>query len=230
MRLLIFLVGFIFSLTFASCQKELTWGGENVENPNPDSTSTNPSTANCKDCTFQPLCEGSIYNFEITTPAGTTQRTDKFHFLKDSTINGKVFKNLETAPGLGNVFYNCTDNILTLYGTDLTGMAGSNLPKMETVLLKANQPVGTTWTSTVRNPLGQNNIFTYKIEEKDINYSVLGKNYSNVIHVSSVTSVDGIEGSVTHYYFARNIGMIASEIFFMGESIYSQKLKSYSIP
>ena len=217
----------IFSIS--ACQKELDWGGDNLANPNPDSTSTDPvNVAKCTDCLYQPICNDVTYTWQITTTGGVSERNDKYKIIADTTINGKKYKRINYTAGQPDSYVSCDNQVLAAYGNNIATTTGN--VNVDLIMLKANENEGATWTSTIKNPANQDVLYTFRIEEKNVNYTVLGKNYPNVIHVSTDMSIGGISAGTAHYYYAKGIGLIASTIESLGTETYRQELKSYNIP
>lgn len=202
-----------------------------------------PPSGDCKSCSYVPICVGSWYTYEVNNNG--TVLTLKEDFLapeKDTTIDGKTYRkvNVKYDYGNGNVinnpgYYNCTDNVSTAIGYAVSNISGTTtIDVIKTVGLKANEPVSSTWTDLLTNQGGQTITMTYKIEEKNISHIVLGKTFTDVIHVSYTQTVDlqgtPVEAGSGDYYYAKNVGMIDNVAYSFGVEVGGFKIKDYYIP
>jgi hypothetical protein len=197
------------------------------------------SSVNCKACNYFPTCPGS--RFLIADTVGTTinaNRKDTITFIKDTTIDNKVFQKLSYSLGSNSYSYqNCTNGVSSTFVPDnANGAAGPTNSKFTRILLKANEPIGATWTdSAMMN--GQKNMYISTILDKGISLTVNGNTYTNVIEVEVEVGVDiplvgFIPGTYQYFYFAKDIGIIYTYILDLtGTSkLQSYGLKSYYIP
>ncbi|HVF82266.1 MAG TPA: hypothetical protein VM884_10045 [Flavisolibacter sp.] len=234
-------------ILFFACQREIDFG---------NGTNTG-SIVKCTGCSYLPVCDSTKLQYIDSTASGTDTLSATLAILGDTAINGRKFTRVTpfAAFSLG-LLYNCDGGDYRIYqdvphlGIDIDSLVQSlGLPfpigaitipsKIETTILKANAAAGATWSDTVFkfSPLP---IFTvvakldYKIEEKGIQRTVLGKRYNNIIHVSSKLNVAvpllpvPVNFSVD-YYFADGIGIIETKTANNGVVQTQSKLYQYKI-
>jgi len=210
------------SALFISCQKELNF----------DIVAGNSA---CKACSYIPFCDGSVYVYSDTTGGVGIDVTDTVNIIRDTSIDGKVYQKFSNA--LTDGFYNCESGVSTVLLLNVLS-AGGAIPRLEQTLLKANSPVGATWSNTVSTPVADI-VYNSRIEEKGISKTLLGVTYNDVIHVRSVlsTAIGGIPIVLgeSHFYYANNIGLIESITSSSGITgppvvVNHRVLKTYSIP
>ena len=178
---------------------------------------------------YMAMSSGSTWNYElinnltVATTLYTLTSTNR-----DSTINGKAYHVYLNSSGSVNEYYNITGND---YYTFRNLGAAFNNTSIESVYLKDNSPVGTSWVGGTVNfsipgiPLPVTVTFTNTIAEKGISKVVNGITYNDVIHVTTTVSVPGIPAaSITtdiQAYFARKYGAIQykNKISFPGGGI-----------
>jgi hypothetical protein len=234
----------VIACLFLSCQKEL---GSGDSNP----------TIKCTACSYLPVCDSTKLVYVDSTMLGTDTTSSTLAILGDTTINGKKFTRVTpfAAFNLG-LLYNCDGGDYRTYqdvpdlGVDIDSLVQSfGLPfpigpipipsKIETTILKSNAAAGATWSDTVFkfSPLPIITIVAkldYKIEGKNIQRTVLGKSYNNVIHVSSklnvVIPLMPVPVDVSFdYYFAEGVGIIETGTRSNGRVQAQSKLLSYKI-
>lgn len=196
------------------------------------------SIAGCKDCIYVPRCDGSVYKYIDTAAGSVTQRNYTLQFVKDTTIDSQVYQKFLGEGGNTPTYYNCTSGVSTSIIYNGASQGGTVLPYVKLTLLKANEPVGATWTSNFTDPTsGLVIINTFNIVAKDITRNVNGVNYNNVIHLHMVQSavVPGLGNQIltqNDYYIAKGIGNIESISFesFGGTQILHSILVSAVIP
>jgi hypothetical protein len=194
---------FVFALSFVSisCKKDST-----------------PPTVTPVD-KYMTFTTGSTWNFEkVSNPSSATPVTTNYTITsssRDTTINSKpyqVFTNSNGGPG--EYYYNSGNDYYT-YRT-LPSDFGNEY--VEIIYLKDNAAVGTEWSQTypitysgVAIALTLNN----KIEERGITKNVNGKDYTDVIRVSTnITATAPIPFTLTdeiNYYYAPKYGSIKEE-------------------
>lgn len=215
-------------LLFSACDKE--YSTENGFLPGPGG-----GAANCKSCVYQPWCDGSTYTYIDTTFGGSaTTVASTLDITGDTTINGTVFS--KTTVEGETSYHNCTNGITTIAGFEAVAPGGP-AQLIVNVFLKENSPVGTTWQDVISTGTGQNALYDYEIISKGGSRVVLGVTYNDVIHVHQTSSIDvpilgNIVTSETDYYYARNIGLIESEVIeaLGGTLVLHRVLQSYNIP
>ena len=218
---------FVIAMLIISCQKELSFGD----------TIGAGTTTPCKTCSYIPFCNGASYTYIDTTAGTGTTSIQTISVVKDTTIDGKIFQKFSN-PG-SDGYYNCTSGISTIIAYQVP-TSGGTVMKIEQIELKANEPVGATWSNTIINGIGQNVDYNYKIVAKGASKLVLGINYSDVIQVHLKTSITvPVLGTIvvgeSDYFYANNIGLIDNINYTVIPSLppivsLHRVLKTYSIP
>jgi hypothetical protein len=133
---------------------------------------------------------------------------------RDSSINGKIYHVFTNSNGTANEYYNITGN--DYYTFRSLGAALANLT-VESIYLKDNAAVGTSWSQLVSVPVtgiptGASVTLTNTITEKGISRTVSGITYTNVIHITTTIAVAGLPASsITtdiQSYYAAKAGLI----------------------
>ena len=215
------LLAFLLLSILPSCQKELT-------EPNSATTTTGGgvgvgTSTTCKDCIYIPTCDNSVYKYSDTSaglpgvPSTGVANNFTFRFLGDTTIGGLSYRKIKSeGSSNGNpiTYFNCTTGVTTAINYAAVTAGGAVISEIKTTGLKANVPVGDTWTDQLVQSSTQTTTYTYTMVAKGIPRTVSGINYPDVIQVNSVTSVtnpfgggDIVVGTGTNY-FARGIGPI----------------------
>lgn len=242
-RLTAALLAIIF---FTSCEKDvsdesLTLSNGIINNGTSGGGATggggtsNQST--CKECVYYPICSGSVYNYSDTSAGSSTGVASNYTltYVKDTTIENKVYQKI-TGAGQQNTFFNCSAGVSTAIILNGVTQGGTTLPYVKLTALKANEPVGATYTDIITNQ-GQDATYTYTIVSKGIPRTVAGRTYADVIHVHEQTTIDFM-GNITpagqsEYYIARGVGLIESisfDDFSGGTQILHHVLISATIP
>jgi len=214
-------------LLFSSCQKEI-----NFE----DGLLTGGSSANCKSCSYQPYCNGSTYTYVDSSIAGPpTTTTTTINIVADTVIDGKTFQKFSENGVSG--YYNCTNAVATVMVFQAPAGSGGAPLKITTTLVKANEPVGATWTDNNVNAQGQGFIYNSSIISKGGSRVVLGTTYNDVIHVRFTTEMQvpllgTVVVSTTNSYFANNVGLIETNTKdeMLGMVMMNRVLQSHNIP
>lgn len=182
-----------------------------------DSTPAPPVTPVDKYMTFS---AGSQWNFEkIANPSSASPVTTSYSIKsssRDTTINAKqyhVFDNINGGPN--EYFYNSGNDYYT-YRT-LPSDFGNEY--VEIIYLKDNATVGTQWSQTY--PITYLGValqvtLTNKIEERSTTKTINGKEYTDVIKVSTNITATGIPFPFTltdeiNNYYAPKYGAIKEE-------------------
>jgi hypothetical protein len=246
MKHLVFLFG--LSILLIACQREIGF-----------SDGTNPPAANirCTSCSYLPVCDSTKLVYVDSTSFSTDTTRSTLAILGDTTINGRKFTRVTSFAAFGKgLLYNCNSGDYRIYqdvpdlGIDTDSLVQSlGLPfpigsipipsKVETTILKATAAAGATWSDTVFtfSPVPFIRIVAkldYKIEEKGVKRIVLGKSYSNVIHVSSKLNIVvpltlvPVDVSVD-YYFANDVGIIETRTVNNGVVQALSRLLQYKI-
>lgn len=149
-------------------------------------------------------------------------------------INGKTYFELETARDS-----DIQKSYLRKENGAYWALGMMNAETIEMVVLKDNVPVGNSWeykipfdemelegfTEEDKEALeifaGLETKIKYTIAEKDITKTVAGKTFNNVIHVKYDASVSfsgqDMPLATTHYYFAKGVGLILSDLGEFGQ-------------
>jgi hypothetical protein len=126
----------------------------------------------------------------------------------DSLVNGVKFYKYDQSIG-GRVYLSKVDGVYTSYGTSPAG------EKLFMVGLK-DAPVGTKWKNTFDNQ-GTISHYNYEVISRDVDKTVNGKLFKNVITVQYVAIVEDptggqpIEFASGRSYYAKGVGPIASK-------------------
>lgn len=193
-----------------------TGGGTN---PDP-----NPPAVTCKSCEYYPVCDSSYFTYlDSVYPAAPILYTDTFRVQPDTTINGLLYKKIKRISTRypSTEYMNCSNGIYRVGGK--YGFGAKPL-----ILLKANEPVGTSWTETSSTGVNVN----FSIIEKGSTLSINGHNYIDVIKVKFMIQGSGSTYSA-YYYFAKGVGIVKFEFGewnFDPNWYHRNNLQSYFIP
>lgn len=209
-----------FSLILYSCSKD-----NSIEKPD----------NNQQDSSFQPTTTGSTWYYQDSIDTGgnfTLTATGR-----DSTVNGIQF----------NIFQNKPDSSsqisTTLFGKSQISYYASGFVNSfgDTPLLYLKDTaVNSTWKQSVVVNVPQlggptNAELDFTLAQTGITYSVNGKSYSNVAHVTLVVKVQvpglgtteaGVTGDI---YFARGVGIISTVIQNQGTKVEDISLLNYTV-
>lgn len=224
----------LLPLLFSSCAKEATVTpviSSTALNATGTGTGGGTTTPGTTTATYQPLSSGSYWKYTIT--GGFPDEQTQTLSGKTTGINNKTYyevnivsKSYGNSPGYFN-----TDN-------GIYKMRASTLIKgltVELTYLDANKAVGETWTASMTDNGQVNGVparVLGKIIEKGISHTVLGKNYSDVIHTQVDVQYDmGGFSSYSSYqmYIAKGVGIIESINSAFGQDFNETKLVEYSI-
>ncbi len=225
------LFSLLLTLILTSCQKEFSNENGGVSNGG------GGFLINCKSCSYFPVCSGNKYTYNDTIMGNLSVRNVVMDVIKDTVIDGKPFNKYTAGDGLF-AYYNCTNGESRNIVYNAVGMGGTQADKIDLIMIKAEQPVNATWTDIVKNQADQNVEFRSTIIEKGISRMVLEKNYSDVIHVKTISGIDLPQPigffafTESDYYFAKNIGLIEAIITDINSATILQHtvVKSYMIP
>jgi hypothetical protein len=168
---------------------------------------------------YMTFTTGSTWNFEkVSNPSSPTPVTTNYSITSgsmDTTINSKQYHVFTNNNGGSNEYYYNSGNDYYTYRT-LPADFGNQY--VEIIYLKDNAPVGTVWTQSY--PINYSGLsitltLTNKIEERGITKSVNGKDYTDVIRVSTnITASAPIPFTLTdeiNYYYAPKYGSVKEE-------------------
>ncbi|MCC8410604.1 hypothetical protein LJ707_16795 [Mucilaginibacter sp. UR6-1] len=196
----------------------------------------NPDNGNGKD-TYQPFTAGSEWKYRtevdlgeggliadtsVSTMTAQTKTINNKKFYVTKTVDNEGTE--ETYLGLNNSVYS------TIIHDEVTGM------DLEFAYLNETKAVNESWETlfTIEDPDGdiQARLKT-TIKEKGTSKTVLGKNYSNVIHTRVETGFKVNNNWVTisylDFYIAKGVGMIATYGTVQDEQVSKTELMSYNI-
>jgi hypothetical protein len=169
---------------------------------------------------YMTFTTGSLWNFEKTSnPSSASPVTTSYSITsssRDTTINTKQYHVfINSSGGANEYFYNSGNDYYT-YRT-LPSDFGNEY--VEIIYLKDNAAVGTQWSQTY--PITYLGVplqvtLTNKIEERGISQTINGKNYTEVVRVSTNISATGIPFPFTitdeiNNYYAPKYGAIKQE-------------------
>jgi len=168
---------------------------------------------------YLPTTAGSTWNYGGSSPYSVTATG------ATKVINSKTYHEIETIQGsTSRISYVVKENgVYTAIGMV------SGFENLEVTILKEDTPVGGSWEE-ITNMNGADVKMLLSIVEKDVSKTVEGKTYNKVINVEMVQSfsIMGIDLGLevtSHYYFAKGVGLILSELG-TGEQV---SLLSYNI-
>jgi len=199
-----FIIG-LLTLLISSCAKESGFVPQVSSKPLTDAGGT-PVVPATND--YQPFDTGSTWRYQDSLES-SLDTTTNILTGKTNVIDAKTFYEMAESNRTGkdtSYYYKGEHN----YISNTKGFADG--VGTELLYLNDNEAVGYTWNgqAVADNPLV---IGTYKgtILEKDISKTVLGKNYTNVIHTQVVLTLTilGTAGDLTcDFYTAKGIGII----------------------
>ncbi|MFT3933381.1 MAG: hypothetical protein QM726_07200 [Chitinophagaceae bacterium] len=227
----------IIAFIFSSCQKQLQFDTADTGNNNNNGNNTG-SSSDCKACVYFPMCDGSQYSYIDTISGAASVRTSTIKIAKDTTIDSKSFQKVYTAESPSTYqYYNCTDGLTRIIAYNGTTLNGNTITVIDLRLISANQPVGTTWTDKITNPLGQEVDYVNTIKSKGISKTVNGQTFSDVIFVEVETGVNAppigyFNTNITEYYYAKGVGLVETVLrdATTGAIFQHSVIKSYKLP
>ena len=243
MRYLLFCIVIVL---MASCQKEISLGGGTTP-PTP--------TVKCTGCNYLPVCDSTRLTYQDSSALGLDTTSSTLTILGDTTIGGKKFNKVSPSAAFGQgLVYNCDGGEYKVFqavpdlGIDVDSLlqsvglpgGGITIPsQIQTTILKTGAAAGATWSDVVFTyaPIPFLTItasLDYKLEAKNTSRTVLGRNYTNVMQVSSKLNVaipqtpSPIDLRVDTWY-ADGIGIIETRTTMDGEVQAATKIISYKI-
>lgn len=213
---------FFLSFVFTSCQKEVDGG---LGNSGGSGGTSGGGTA----LDYQPVSANSEWYYESSS--GISSHTVSLG--TDTMINGlRYYKFDKTSNGVTERGYiSKLNGIYRTYGNfDPIGVV------VELIYLK-DSAIGTNWTNKI-TVSGFSNYHKYTVTRKDIQHTVKGRSYNNVIEVNYDFSIDDpINGGVLNvgggkYYYAKGVGLIEGYVGFSvlgSSSSDTSRLVNYTI-
>lgn len=188
---------------------------------------------------YWPMAVNNKWTYNVSTGG-----SENVKIISTQTINNKLYYKYDNffgtttagAAGVSQFWTRQQDG--TYYARIITDTNnGTHLSPVEYIMLKDNIGVGQTWNQTLVQdvtfdmpgvpPMTMTINVTGKIIEKDITLQVGSQTFNNVIHTEFTQSTMGTT-TVTHYYFAKNIGLV--KIVMAGGGInQTQSISSYVI-
>lgn len=212
---------FFAILVFSGCKK------------NDDTPDTTPPVVQ----TYINTAAGSSWTYNKSDSSGSTGDNSVFTITstsKDTSVNGKMYHIYNYSYG-GNQYLNISDHDYYQFDSIPGGLVAG---VFERLYLKDDMPAGGTWSENFSvvvpvSPLPVPVTITNNITEKGISRTVNGKDYTDVIHVTSAISSAAIPAanltSEINSYYAKNYGLIENttvvSLNFMGFA-ESVKLKT----
>lgn len=210
----------------------------------------------CKDCIYMPMCVGTKYAYIDTfiTPdfvdTGSVKviqtRQSMYVSAVDTIMNNSSFKKLGASDGttISYSYLNCINGELRLVENRVQSTTSGNVyTNINSIELKTNAAVGTTWSDTSNVNTDAKLYRTHTISDKGISRLVNGVTYNDVISVTVVQtiqyndpSIGTISAGIAASYYAKNIGVIESIGYTINPItnenlvIYHAVIKSYLIP
>lgn len=184
---------------------------------------------------YQPVTAGSTWYYK-----DNTDTSGNFKLVatgRDTLVNGITFNIFDDKPDSTSAIYTTlfAQNSNLYYTLGFITTFGNNA-----LLYLEDTTVNTTWKQNVPMDVPQlggqvTAELDFTLAQTDISYTVNGKTYSNVAHVTLVVKVQapGLGVSLTGYtgdiYFARGIGIISLVVQNNGSKAEDISLLNYSI-
>ena len=162
---------------------------------------------------FQPTSTGSTWSYSSISNGAPAVNYTLTSTGNDSLINGTAYK-IFTNSGGPNEYYNKTGNDYSRYS-----FFQALNQAVELLYLKENYNVGQKWTQRKNgtiNGVAVTADLDCEVVEKNINYTVNGKTFSEVTHLKINPAFFAFGNQINtnkaeiHYYFANNVGYIYS--------------------
>lgn len=215
MKKILVFVSAVFILL--SCQKEI------------DDTLSGSGNGNTGSGDYQPTSANSQWEYNSTTAGNYTLKS----LGTDTIINGRKYYKFDRMAGSASErgYMSKLNGIYRQYGE--FEPAGQVL---EMIYLK-DSAVGTSWTETI-TVSGFSNYHKYTVSARDIQRTVNGMNFKNVIELNYEMLLDDplggaiIQAGGGKQYYAKNVGAIESwfKVSFFGINVSdTTKLVSYDI-
>ncbi len=177
-----------------------------------DSGTTNPSEQYMSFTAGNTWTYETVNNITVSTTSNTVTSANR-----DTAIGSRTYHIFLNSNGAANDYYNVSGNDYYTF-RNLVSLGSSSV---ESVYLKDNAAIGTSWSQVINIALFSGVSTTipltvaYTIAEKGLSRTVNGKNYNNVIHITTVLSSSSLPpGSLTtdiHNYYAPKYGLIESK-------------------
>ena len=206
------LLPIIAVVIFSACQKEI------------DGTSGGSVSA----ADYQPVSANSEWNYTSTSIGNYTVKS----IGADTMINGRRYYKFDniSSQGTARAYLAKVNGVYWQYGESPVGGV-----VLEQIYLK-DSAIGTNWTNTI-SISGFNNFHKYTVTAKDIQRTVNGNTFNNVIELTYEMSLDNPLGGVINagggkQYYAKGIGAIESffTVGFLGFNISdTTRVTSYTI-
>lgn len=190
------------AVLLVACQKEI----DGPSGSGGGGTTPTTPVRKCTGCSYLPVCDSTKVAYLDSSAAGVDTVRSTQAILGDTTINGTKFTRVSPFAAFPQgLLYNCDGGTYKVYqavpnlGLNIDSLllsiglpAGSaTVPThIQATILKTTVAAGSTWSDTVVKitPAPFVTIFVkldYKLEEKGVQRTVLGKTYNNVMQVSS---------------------------------------------
>ena len=186
-------------------------GGQSAfSSPGMFTTSTAPNNA-CKACSYQPWCDGTVYNYIDTTDGVPAPATETITILGTTNVGGLTYDITRTAAG-DTVLHNCDSiNQVTTLILNIDPL-GTGPVQITSTLIKSD--LGAAPWSDNYSISGYNITVNYSIVGSFASRDVLGITYPNVIQIHQEVSAVipplpfATTISTVDYYYAQGIGLI----------------------
>ncbi|MBW8686170.1 hypothetical protein [Chitinophaga rhizophila] len=163
-------------------------------------------------CTYAPYTVGSSFIYQYINSKGEASLYT-LTVRADTSINGKSYAILHD--GYNSQFVRCDNGKYFLYEPPVS-LEDYKLIPGDRLFLQDGYPAGATWTDTVMGSMSgvaQTGLLQYHILERDVEKTVMGKTYQNVIAVRQDAAVlmAGTTypvGTVATYYYSPGVGYI----------------------
>lgn len=216
----------IATVMFSACKKD------HNDNPGGGTPGTSES--------YQPVTKGSKWSYRnestvipgLHTTSAAVEVDTLENIMTDVTkvVNGKTYHKMSSTTGgeSEDNYFAVSNHIYYNLNTDELVDGEVELP-----YLNDQAAVNTVWTTAIEVPNAPKAQVKSTVVEKGITKSILGKNYSNVIHTMVELQIFEDANYVTFatvdYYVARGVGVIGIYTSFDGHVVGKSELISYSI-
>jgi hypothetical protein len=209
----------ITTILFSACKKD------NSNQPGDNATGT-----------YQPVTTGSTWSYRNETFAigdiGDAELDTTVNTMTAATkiYNGKTFHKLTSVTGIEteSTYFGFTDHVYYNHSFNAEADAELELP-----YLNEESAVNGTWTTPLTVTEGPESQLKGTIVEKNINKTILGKSYANVIHskLELQSKIGGVFTTVFtfDFYVAKNIGVVAIYTSYDGNQLSKSELISHNI-
>lgn len=163
-------------------------------------------------CSYSPYTVGSSFTYQYVNRLGDSSQYT-LTVRADTVIEDRKYAILHD--GYNDQFLRCDNGNYYLYERAMS-LPDYELKAGDRLFLHDDYPAGATWNDTVHTTvsgLSQINLLQYRILERNVTWTVLGKTYRDVIIVKQDAAIIVGEttypvGTIATYYYAPGVGYI----------------------